>query len=170
MARHFRGALIAALIASGTFAAAAERRPQAELPPVQTERPDGRQEKRGSHDDRGPWWKNPRYVGELGLTADQSSKIDKIFRIEVEKMKVIRAEINELERGVDATMRANTNDIAAFARQVEQVERKRAELNKARTVMLYRMRRVLNAAQHVKFQALHDRDVARKKQDADRRR
>jgi hypothetical protein len=37
--------------------------------------------------------------------------------------------------------------------------------------MLYRMRRVLNAEQNVKFQALFDRrDAERKKQDAERRR
>ena len=79
-------------------------------------------------------------------------------------------QIRELERGVDAAMRANTSDISAFARQVEQVEQKRAELNKARTVMLYRMRRVLTPEQNVKLQAEYDRrEAERKKQDGDRR-
>ena len=109
-------------------------------------------------------------MAEIGLTAKQSAEIDLIFRTEIEKMKPMRATITELERGVDATSRANTADIEAYARQVRQVEHKRAELNTARTVMLYRMRRVLNAEQNVKFQAMSDRwEADRKKQDADRR-
>lgn len=166
MARHIGWAL-AALLSSGTVAVSADSTLPAECPAGQVERAEGRQEKH----DRRPWWKNPRDMGEIGLTADQSAQVDQIFRTEIEKMKPIRDLINELERGVDATMRANTADIAAFARQVEQVEQKRAELNKARTVMLYRMRRVLNADQNVKFQALYDRrEAERKKQDAERRR
>jgi hypothetical protein len=40
-----------------------------------------------------------------------------------------------------------------------------------RIVMLYRMRRVLNADQNARLQAMFDRnDAARKKQDDDRRR
>ncbi len=110
-------------------------------------------------------------MAEVGLTAAQSAEIDLIFRTEIEKMKPMRALITEMERGVDATSRANTTDIEAYARQVRQVEHKRAELNTARTVMLYRMRRVLNAEQNVKFQAMNDRrEAERKKQDAERRR
>lgn len=169
MVRHFRGALLAALVASGTLAAAAERLPQGEFPPVQTAPPAEPQEKRDNQGRR-PWWKNPQDMAQIGLSTAQSAEIDRIFHAEVEKMKPMRQLVNELERGVDATMRANTADIAAFARQVERVEHKRAELNKARTVMLYRMRRVLNAEQNVKFQALYDRrEAEKKKHDADRR-
>lgn len=168
MARHIGWALVTLLV-SGTVGLGADATPQAESPKAQAERAEGRQDKRGNNDRR-PWWKNPRDMAEIGLTREQSAQIDMIFHTELEKMKRIRGQINELERGIDAAMRANTADIAAFARQVEQVEHKRAELNKARTVMLYRMRRVLNADQNVKFQAFYDRrEAERKKQDGDRR-
>lgn len=168
MAAHIGWAL-AALVAFGTLVSAEAGRDQAAYT-EQTERTEGRQDKRGDNHDRRPWWKNPRDMAEIGLTSTQSEEIDRIFHAELEKMKAMRAEVNELERGVDAAMRANTADISAFARQVEQVERKRAELNRARTVMLYRMRRVLNAEQNVKFQAFYDRETARRKRDADRHR
>jgi Spy/CpxP family protein refolding chaperone len=170
MVRHFRAALLAVVFASATLTAASERRPQGEIPPVQQAAPADRQEKRGDNHERRPWWKNPRDMAEIGLSAAQSAEIDRIFHAEVEKMKPMRQLVVELERGVDATMRANTTDIAAFARQVERVEQQRAELNKARTVMLYRMRRVLNAEQNVKFQAFYDRREAERKKDADHRR
>jgi len=163
MARHIGWALIA-LLASGPFVVSADS-----TPPAQAERAESRQDKRG--DERRPWWKNPRDMAEIGLTAAQSEEIDRIFRTEIEKIRPMHRAVTELERGVDATSRANSADIEAYARQVRQVEHKRAELNTARTVMLYRMRRVLNAEQNVKFQAFYDRrEAERKKQDADRRR
>ena len=165
MARHIGWALIA-LLASGPFAVSADS-----ALPAQAERAEGRQNKRSDNHDSRFWWKNPRDMAEIGLTAAQSEQIDRIFRTEIEKMKPMRELITELERGVDATSRANTADNEAYARQVRQVEHKRAELNTARTVMLYRMRRVLNAEQNVRFQAFYDRrEAERKKQDADRRR
>jgi Spy/CpxP family protein refolding chaperone len=170
MARQI-GSTFAVLLAFGALVVSADAIPQAEHSPKQAERAESRQDKRGDNHDRRFWWKNPPDMAEIGLTAAQSAKIDRIFRTEIEKMRPMRALINELERGVDATSRANTADIEAYARQVRQVEHKRAELNTARTVMRYRMRRVLNAEQNVKFQAFYDRrEAERKKQDADRRR
>lgn len=170
MARHI-GRALAVLIVSGTFVVSAESRSRPELAPVQDKSSSAKQDPRRDNHERRPWWKNPRDMAEIGLTSEQSAQIDKIFWTEIEKMKPMRLLVMELERGVDATSRANTTDIAAYARQVEYVERKRAELNTARTVMLYRMRRVLNAEQNIKFQAMNDRrDAERKKQDSERRR
>ena len=168
MARQIRWVL-AALLACGPMVVAADA-----LRPVEGTAPQA--EKSGAHPDnrrdaqeRRPWWKNPSDMAEIGLTADQSRQIDEIFHAAIEKMRPMGRQVKELERGVDATMRANTADIEAFARQVEQVEHKRAELNKARTVMLYRMRRVLRADQNLKMQALFDRREAERR-NSDRRR
>ena len=68
-------------------------------------------------------------------------------------------------------MKANTADVSVVAQQVDRVENKRAELNKLRVVMLYRMHRVLTPEQNAGFQAYMDRrEAERKKQDGDRRR
>lgn len=171
MARHIGWAL-AALFASGTFALSGGSTVRAEQQRVAPQNRSAVEQdpKRDNHDRR-PWWKEPKHMGELGLTASQSAEIDRIFRAEMDKMKPLRTQINAMERGVDDVSRANTADIEAYARQVRQVEQKRAELNTARTVMLYRMRRVLNAAQNVKFQAMNDRrEAERKTPDAARRR
>jgi len=172
MARHISWAL-AALFASGALVLSTDSTVRAEhlQPAAPQNRPAGQQEPRRDNHDRRPWWKDSKDMAEIGLTAAQSAEIERIFRADIDKMKPMRELITEMERGVDATSRANTADIEAYARQVRQVEHKRAELNTARTVMLYRMRRVLNADQNVKFQALYDRrDAERKKQDAERRR
>jgi Spy/CpxP family protein refolding chaperone len=170
MARHTRWAL-AALLLAAVAAPLHGRAPQADAP--QAEAPPKVQQARDNRrdgNDRRPWWKNPKDMAEIGLTADQSATIDGIFHAEIGKMKPLRETVNSLERALDETMRANTADISAFARQVQKIENKRAELNTMRTVMLYRMRRVLNAEQNGKLLAMWDRrEAERRKQDGDRR-
>ena len=166
MARQIRWALAAVLMAA-LAAPLQGRASQSETPPKVQQARDTRRD----GNDRRPWWKNPKDMTEIGLTADQSAEIDRIFHAEIAKMRPLRETVNNLERALDETMRANTADIDAFARQVNKIESKRAELNSMRTVMLYRMRRVLNADQNAKFQAMLDRqrEADRRKQDGDRR-
>ncbi|HVL66098.1 MAG TPA: Spy/CpxP family protein refolding chaperone [Vicinamibacterales bacterium] len=121
---------------------------------------------------RSPWWKTPHPAAvELGITADQAAALDRIYSTYMEKAKPLREELNELETALDKMMRANTADVTIVERESGRIERKRAELNKMRTVMLYSLRRVLNPEQNAKFQAYLDRmDAERRKQDGDRRR
>jgi Spy/CpxP family protein refolding chaperone len=171
MARHYRWALaaLAAFIAAAGAAGSHPLRAEQHTPPreqQQSAQRDGRRD-----NPRLPWWKEPGIMAELGLSADQSTQIDQIFEAAMEKARPLRDEVKQLEVELDSAMRANTAQVAVFARQVDKIENKRAELNKTRTVMLYRMRRVLTAEQNAKFQAMHDRwEAARKKQDSDRRR
>jgi Spy/CpxP family protein refolding chaperone len=169
MARQYRLVIAASLIAAAPLLAdarAPQPGPQQERPPQQNQS----NEKRGDHDRR-PWWKNPRDMAEIGLTADQSATIDSIFKTEIEKMKPLRETLNRLERSLNETIRANTTEVSVFTREVERIEKLRSELNTMRTVLLYRMRRVLNAEQNAKFHAMWDRrEAERRRQDNDRRR
>ena len=167
MARQTRWAL-AALLMAALAAPLQGRAPQTETTPPKVQQA---RDARRDGNDRRPWWKNPKDMTEIGLSAEQSAEIDRIFHAEIAKMRPLRETVNNLERALDETMRANTADIDAFARQVNKIESKRAELNSMRTVMLYRMRRVLNADQNAKFQAMLDRqrEAERRKQDSERR-
>ncbi len=70
-----------------------------------------------------------------------------------------------LEQALSATIKANTADVAVVEHQVDKVEKRRAELNKMRVVMLYRIHKVLSVEQNTKFQAMVDRwEASRKKQ------
>jgi Spy/CpxP family protein refolding chaperone len=167
MARHTRWALAAVLL-TAVAAPLQGYAPQAE--PAQPKAQQSRDNRRDGNQDRRDWWRNPPDVAEIGLSAEQSKTIDDIFKAEIEKMKPLREVVNRLEHALDETMRANTADLSAFVRQVQKIETKRAELNTMRTVMLYRMRRVLTPAQNEKLLAMWDRrEAARRKQDGDRR-
>jgi len=115
---------------------------------------------------RGPWiwWKDDAAKTELKLTAEQVAEIDRIFQANMTKAKPLKEEITQLEAALNQTMRANTAEVVVVSQQVDKVESKRAELNKMRVLMLYRMHRVLTPEQNAKFQAMVDRwDAARKK-------
>jgi Spy/CpxP family protein refolding chaperone len=164
MARQLGWAL-AALIVVGSGAPGAAFQEEQQKPQAQpaTERREGH--------DRGPWWKAPKTVAELKLTPEQSAAIDAIFHQEIDKAKPLREELQQLEQALDRTMKANTAEVAVVAQQVDRIENMRAQLNKMRTLMLYRMRRLLNAEQNAKFQTMLDqREAERRKNDGDRRR
>ena len=162
--------LLGALAVAAATAAGVDAASQVE-PPQQPPKPQAQPASARDRHDRRMWWKNPADMAEIGLSAEQSATIDGIFKAEVEKMKPLRETVNQLERSLDQAIRANTTDVEVFAKQVHKIEKMRAELNTMRTVMLYRMRRVLTQEQNAKFRAMWDRrEAERRKQDGDRRR
>ena len=78
--------------------------------------------------------------------------------------------MDDLDKTIEKMIVARDTDMAVFKHTVEKVEARRAELNKARTILLYKIRRVFTPEQNAKFQAVLDRrDAERRKQDDNRR-
>jgi len=95
------------------------------------------------------WWQSETFKRELGLSADQSAKIEAIFQ---KTVPVLRQEKDALDRAqADFNQMIEASDDAQVMAQVGVVEVARSELNKSRTMMLLRMRRVLTPDQRVKF-------------------
>jgi len=95
------------------------------------------------------WWQSEMFTRELGLTAEQSAKIEAIFQ---KTVPVLRQEKDTLDRAqADFNQMIEASDDAQVMAQVGVVEVARSELNKSRTMMLLRMRRVLTPDQRVKF-------------------
>jgi Spy/CpxP family protein refolding chaperone len=103
---------------------------------------------------RGKWWQDERFQRELGLTAEQSARLEEIFQ---KNQPTLRQRMQALDKAEDEFERlVERGDDASVMEYVGIVEAARAELNKARTVMLLRMRRSLTADQWAKFTALAD--------------
>jgi Spy/CpxP family protein refolding chaperone len=100
------------------------------------------------------WWKSEEVVKELGLTADQSARIDKIFQATRPELRQEYDELDRLEAKLSRLIESDTIDEAALARQIDRVETARANANKTRSLMLWRMRQVLTADQRVRLKAL----------------
>lgn len=117
------------------------------------------------------WWKDDKAVAAASITPEQAAQIDRIVRASWDKSRPLREEVMDLQKALNQTIEANVADVASFARQVDTVETKRAELNKLRLVMLYSMHRVLSPEQNARLTAYFEkREAERRKQDGDRRR
>ena len=101
---------------------------------------------------RGKWWQDERFRGELGLTAEQSTRLEEIFQKTQPSLRQQMQALDQAEEQFDRLV--EKGDDASVLEYVGVVEAARAEVNKTRTVMLLRMRRSLTADQWAKFTAL----------------
>ena len=100
---------------------------------------------------------------ELGINDQQAASIEQIWQTSLPKLHGKREELDQLE-GVLSKMILDGSDESAVSAQIDKVESARSELNKARTLMLYRMNRQLTPEQRTKLKAMHDRyEASRKK-------
>jgi Spy/CpxP family protein refolding chaperone len=111
---------------------------------------------------RGKWWQDERFRRELGLTAEQSGRLEEIFQKTQptlrQRMQALDAAEKEFDRLVES------GDDASVLDYVGIVEAARSELNKTRTVMLLRMRRSLTTDQWAKFTALAEQRSRERRQ------
>ena len=102
------------------------------------------------------WWKSEPFKKELGLTADQSARIDKIWETTRVELRQEWDELSKLEAKLSRLIQ-NDADEAVLTRQIDRVETSRAGANKTRSLMLVQMLKVLTPEQRTRFNSLHDR-------------
>jgi Spy/CpxP family protein refolding chaperone len=101
------------------------------------------------------WWRDPRFQHELGLSTDQSARIDAIFQAAISQLRPKKEELDKQEDLLSQQI-ASGADEALVTRQVEKVEAIRSQMNKMRTLMLLKERQVLSPDQRVKLNKLHE--------------
>jgi Spy/CpxP family protein refolding chaperone len=99
------------------------------------------------------WWQSERYKRELGLTVEQSKRMEEIFQAALPSLRAQKKLLDEVEAEFERIVARG--DDATVMEQVGRLEAARAELNKTRTFMLVRMRRGLTIDQWARFGALH---------------
>ena len=72
-------------------------------------------------------------------------------------MREAHERLETLENVLSQMILDNTADEASVIAQIEKVESTRADLNQGRTLMLYRMNKLLSAEQRAKVKAIFDR-------------
>lgn len=132
--------------------------------PAQRGAQPGAPQTEGDRPRRDPWWKAAGSRAELGLTDQQSKEIDDIFQATRPALKAAKDELDKLDEAVARLIKEGSADWAVVNRQVTQAEQARAKLTTARTVMLYRMHRLLTPEQRAKLDAMFARwDAERRK-------
>ncbi len=146
MTKTMRGQILAAVVLLMATASAYAQQPHSPVPPAP----------RFNQPQPFAWWKSDQFKKELGLTADQSARIDKIWETTRPEL---RQEWDELQRLEEKLSRLIQNDAdeAVLARQIDRVETARANTNKTRSLMLVQMLKTLTPDQRSRFKTLNDR-------------
>jgi len=100
------------------------------------------------------WWKTDPAKTELGLTSDQSARMEGIFQESMGQLRQQKGELDRLEGKLSRLIEASADEVQV-TQQIDQVEAVRSALNKTRTLMLLRMRQTLTPEQRLKLNALH---------------
>jgi Spy/CpxP family protein refolding chaperone len=95
----------------------------------------------------GKWWKRPRLAAEIGLTSEQAKEIEKIFVRARTRLIDLRGELEKRQLALQESMEDQTADRKVVEKQIETVENARAELQKARALMVLDMKQVLRPQQ-----------------------
>jgi Spy/CpxP family protein refolding chaperone len=102
---------------------------------------------------QGKWWQSEKFTRELGLTQEQSRRLEEIFQAALPTLRTQNKALTKAETELEALVERGGDQ--AVMEHLNHVESARAELNKTRTLMLLRMRKVLTTDQWAKFTALH---------------
>jgi Spy/CpxP family protein refolding chaperone len=102
------------------------------------------------------WWQNERFQRELLLTSEQVTRLEEIFQAKLPKLRSQKERLDELEASLSRMVADGSASEAEASALIDQVEAARSTLSKSRTLMLFKMRRILTSDQHVKLTALHE--------------
>jgi Spy/CpxP family protein refolding chaperone len=112
------------------------------------------EDKPGQRPERVKWWIDPKRRAELGITDQQSALVEQVWQKSAPSLREGREKLTKLEDALSKL--TNGTDEAAVIAQTERVESLRAELNKGRTLMIYRMDKILTPDQRAKVKAMHE--------------
>lgn len=105
-----------------------------------------------------PWWKDAQVQRDLGLTAEQTAKIDAVFQSTISLLRQKKEALDRHEEDLSTLIAAGADELLVI-RQVDKVESIRASMNKMRTLMLLHERQVLTPEQRVRLNKLHEQRV-----------
>jgi Spy/CpxP family protein refolding chaperone len=94
---------------------------------------------------------------ELGITDQQSAAVEALWQQSLPRLRDLRHKVDDMDNAVSQMIRDAVDEPTIVA-ELDRVESTRAELNKGRTLMLYRMNRVLTADQRAKLKAMWERE------------
>ena len=93
------------------------------------------------------WWKSDEVKAMLELREDQSARLEEIYGQTHPKQRESWRRLNAEERRLSKMIADMTVSELDVTRQVDRVEAARSELRKTRTLMVFRMYRVLSSRQ-----------------------
>ena len=93
------------------------------------------------------WWQSTEMKADLGLTDEQSERLEDIYQSTLPDLRNLMQSLNEEEAGLSELIDAMEADEWEITLQIDKVESARSALSKTRILMLYRMHRELSQDQ-----------------------
>ena len=116
------------------------------------------------------WWQTDRFKKELALTSDQITRIEGIYQASEPLLLAQKKAIDRHEEKLSKVIRDPKSDEALLLQATDRLEAARNEVSRTRTLMLFRIRRVLTDEQNLKINAMHAKDRAeREKSERERK-
>jgi len=106
------------------------------------------------------WWISEEYKRELGLTADQSRRVEEVFQAALPTLRSQKKALDAAEQEFQQVMQRG--NYSSVMEKVDHLEAARANLNRTRTMMLVNMRKLLTTDQWIKLDAMHQAAEQRK--------
>lgn len=155
----FAGLMLVAT--SGQAAEICEATQQRAGSPSATAKPNTDGQKDGEKDAgrQGPkrWWIDPQLRAELRITDQQSVDVEQVWQKSRPKLRESWEQLDKLEDALTQMLARDDGDESAIIAQIDRVETARAEHSKRRTLMIYRMNKVLTVEQRAKVKAMNER-------------
>ena len=102
------------------------------------------------------WWQNQRFQTELALTAEQVTRLEDTYQALRPTLRNQKETFDKLEARLSRVINDPASDEAKVLTALERVEAARGELSRSRTLLTFRMRRILTEEQNIKLKALHE--------------
>lgn len=116
------------------------------------------------------WWHSERFQKELKLSAEQITRIEGIFQASEPLLRAQKDAVDRREEKLSKVISDPKSDEPAVIQATDRLELARNEMTRTRTLMLFRIRRVLNDEQLVKLNAMHAHDRSeRERRDRERK-
>jgi Spy/CpxP family protein refolding chaperone len=102
------------------------------------------------------WWQNERFQKGLALSPEQIARIEEIFQTAMPSLRAQKRALDKLEDELSRMVREARVEEREVEEFVGRVEAARGDLSKTRTLMLFRMHRVLTPDQNVTLDELFE--------------
>lgn len=107
---------------------------------------------------QGKWWTSDRFQRELSLTQEQITRMEGIYQTTNPLLRAQKEAFDRREDKLSKVIADPKSDEAAVLQATDRLELARNEMSRTRTLMLFRIRRVLNDEQLLKLNAMHEHD------------
>ncbi len=98
------------------------------------------------------WWQSGVCKNRVGLSEAQTTELERIFQSVRDELRAEKAELEKQEATLSRLLTESTDE-AVVVRTIDRVEAARSALAKTRTLMLYRMHRLLSREQRARLDA-----------------